>query len=184
MKIISWNINWIHKNINKNQNRIEENEKRVKVAIDIIQEFNPDILSLLEAGISESPEIEGYNKICLDRKYIYNGYKNGIVVYIKNDYKYRIDEDVLKEIKAKNVGCFLPITIYKYNEFFNCFFVWTTVKNRENGQYVPYGYNRIKEILELEKTVEFLNAKEKNVIFIGDFNLVSNHKNSQNKQEI
>lgn len=190
MKIISWNIKWIDRyEIKEREKRLNENKKRVRVAKDIIEKFNPDVLSLLEADISENIKIEGYNKEYIDRNYLYKykGYKSGIVVYIKNDYKYSICEKVLNEIKENKVGCFLPIKIEKDNECFNCFFVWTTVKDGENGKYEPYGYRRFDEILnsyKFKETLEFIDGRKNDVIIIGDFNLVSDYKDDKDKVKI
>lgn len=186
MKIVSWNIDWIDKGRNQNPNRIKENEERVIVANDVLEKFKPDILSLLEAGISKSPDIKGYKKICLDRKYMHCTYRNGIVVYVKDDYEVEVCQEVLKEIKDKRLACFLPVKIQKDKVFFNCMFVWVTIKTKQE-QYEAYGYTRFDEILnsnsdDFKKTLEFINGNINNVIVIGDFNLVSNHKNDTEKQ--
>ncbi|MDG5470520.1 hypothetical protein P6709_02085 [Jeotgalibacillus sp. ET6] len=184
MKIISWNIKWENKCENKNSNRIEENEKRVKVANNIIEDFRPDILSLLEAGLSECPEIRGYHKVMLDRKHMFRTYRNGIVLYINNEYKYEICKEVLKEFIDNKMACFLPVKIQKGKESFNSFFVWTTTRNGKEAN-EPYGYNRFNEILtsgKFKKTLEFIDGNKNDVIIIGDFNLVSNHRD-ENKQK-
>ncbi|MEB2299083.1 endonuclease/exonuclease/phosphatase family protein [Lysinibacillus xylanilyticus] len=186
MEIISWNIDWSYNSKSEDPDRIIKNEEKVIIAKDILETFEPkpDILSLLEAGISKSPDIKGYKKICLDRKYMYDGYKNGIVVYVKNDYEVEVCQEVLKEIKDNVIACFFSVKIQKGKLSFNCLFVWVTTKTKQE-QNEAYGYKRFNGILnsgKFKKTLEFINGNINDVIVIGDFNLVSNHKDDLEKQ--
>lgn len=181
MKICSWNIGWTHANKKKRENneekelRIRKNNKRATVAEAILNAEKADVLTLLESGDAYSPDILGYKKFFLDRKYLYKGFNNGILLYIKECYSPVVCEESLQEFKDNKIGCFLPITLTGNEGTLNCLFVWTTMKYGENGETDPYGFNRFNEIFfttNFPKTKEFIDGNKNNVIIIGDFNIV------------
>lgn len=143
-----------------------------------------DVISLIEASDKYAPNIGGYRKLFCDRKYTYNKYRNGILLYIKDEYNPQVCNEVRKELIDNKIACFMPMTIDKNNEILHCFFVWSTVKNGEDGNREPYGYYRFDEIFkekEFVKTRQFLDGEKYNVIVIGDFNITVEKKDNWKK---